>query len=98
MDSEKIQLVESPAGEDADESTWQRKPCLRVMWDDKTKNVGIKFENTHFPNWLFVVGVLEMAKIEAEAQMKRAMAIHAQKQMMEQIEAEQVKQMLMGGK
>lgn len=41
-------------------------PVLGVAWDAETQTVQFVFDNQQFRKWEFVIGLLEMAKKEAE--------------------------------
>jgi len=57
-------------------------PTIQVIFNPETQQVGVRFDNTEFKTWDFVIGLLEAGKQQAiqSGEMARAMAMQAQMQ------------------
>lgn len=68
---------------------------LKIILDPDKQTVGIKFDNSEFKTWDFILATLEMARIAAEFQKQQAMMMQA---MQQQAAAQQMqKQIHRGG-
>lgn len=72
----------------------QTYPAMAVIWNEELKDVALQFDNTHFPNWGFVIAVLDMAKRKAETQMKLQEMRVVQQQQMEAAQAQAIKKQI----
>lgn len=53
---------------------------INIVFDPDKQSVSIKFKTEDFKTWDYILGILEMAKIQAQFQKQQAMMIAAMNQ------------------
>lgn len=67
---------------------------LKLIFDPQKQSMSIKFESEDIKTWNFVIGLIEMARIEANFQREASMAMHA----MQQQQAQRIIQSRLNGR
>jgi hypothetical protein len=80
----------------ANKEAEERECPIMVLFDPETQAVRLKFDNELFKQWNFIISILDMAKREAEGQLRIAQLNAMQRQAVEQMQAQQLAAQLKG--
>lgn len=74
----------------------RKLPAISVGFDAETQGVALQFDPKAFKSWEFVLAVLEMAKLKAEAQYRVQLAANMQQALQDKARTDALAQSIMG--